>query len=71
MTDLEKAYHFVFSTPEGEMVLKDLIANHYIMASTFEHANDSFAMVAYREGGKNAVLRILAMSGKKLEATEI
>lgn len=71
MTDLEKAYRFVFSTPEGEMVLKDLIANHYIQASTFEHANDPFAMVAYREGGKNAVLRILAMSGKKLEATEI
>lgn len=71
MTDLEKAYRFVFSTPEGEIVLKDLITNHYIQASTFEHANDPFAMVAYREGGKNAVLRILAMSGKKLEATEI
>lgn len=71
MTDLEKAYRYVFSTHEGEMVLRDLIANHYIQASTFEQANDSFAMVAYREGGKNAVLRILALAGKKLEAMEI
>lgn len=71
MTDLEKLYRHVFSTPEGERVLNDLIANHFIQASTFEHANDSFSMVAYREGGKNAVLRILALSGKKLEAVEI
>lgn len=73
MKDAERAelYRHVFSTPEGERVLKDLMTTHYIQASTFEHANDSFAMVAYREGGKNAVLRILALAGKKLEATEI
>lgn len=66
-----KLYRHVFSTPEGERVLEDLIGAHFIQASTFEHADDSYALVAYREGGKNAILRILALSGKKLKATEI
>lgn len=69
--DIAEVYRHVFSTPEGKRVLEDLIENHFICASVFENANDPFAIVAYREGGKNAVLRILALAGKKLEATEI
>ena len=65
---IEDAYKYVFSTPEGEIVLEDLMSMHYISKSTFETPEDTPAMVAYREGGKNAVLRILAIAGKTLVA---
>lgn len=65
---IEEAYRHVFSTPEGEIVLADLMSMHYICKSIFESPDDTPTMVAYREGGKNAVLRILAIAGKSIVA---
>lgn len=52
------------------MVLEDLIDSHYIRRSTYELPSDTNELVAYREGGKNAVLRILALSGYTLAAKQ-
>lgn len=68
--DLREAYKICFSGEAGKKVLEDLIAAHYIGRSTYESATDSPNIVAYREGGKNAVLRILSYAGKRLVATE-
>ena len=66
--DIAAAYRHVFATPEGEIVLEDLMNMHYINRSTFEQPNDPATLIAYREGGKNAVLRILALAEKRLVA---
>jgi hypothetical protein len=50
------AYRAVFKSPDGELVLKDLMDAHGILTNTFE--GDVNKML-FREGGRNAVLRIL------------
>ena len=65
--DVIDAYRHVFAGPEADIVLKDLMAAHFITASTFQSPTDSYAMVAYREGGKNAVLRILSLANRSIE----
>lgn len=66
--DIAAAYRHIFATHEGEIVLEDLMNMHYINRSTFEQPNDPATLIAYREGGKNAVLRILALAEKRLVA---
>lgn len=49
-------YQTIFSTPEGQKVLWDLMSNHHIIGSTF--SSDTHEM-ALKEGERNVVLRIL------------
>ncbi len=51
-----QAYQSVFSGPEGELVLEDLIKTHHLLGSTFD--GDTTKTV-FREGERNVVLRIL------------
>lgn len=64
--DIEQAYRTVFSTNEGKIVLMDLMNAHCMSSSTMDETGRD--MVMYREGGRNAVLRILDLSGKRLMA---
>lgn len=70
LSSTELAYRRLFSTDDGIVVLDDLMKSHYISQSTFESPEDAASLVAYREGGKNAVLRILAMAGRRLTTKE-
>lgn len=68
--DVGSAYRRLFSTDDGQVVLEDLCNAHYINRSLYEHEEDREAIIAYREGGRNAILRILALSGVRLQSTD-
>jgi hypothetical protein len=57
-----KDYKRVFSSEQGNRVLADLIANHYVMNTTFaRHPNDPEGTMAFREGQRQVVMRILTI----------
>jgi hypothetical protein len=53
------AYKAVFTGPEGEMVLQDLMRTHWIGSTTFDEGNPR--KMVFREGERNVVLRILTL----------
>jgi hypothetical protein len=53
-----RQYQQVFSGPDGEAVLNDLMKTHYIVGSTFD---GDVNKALFREGERNVVLRILSM----------
>lgn len=53
-------YKAVFRTPEGERVMKDLMANNYILGNIFD--KDPMVM-AFRAGERQAILSILDKLG--------
>jgi hypothetical protein len=55
-----EAYHTIFSSPDGEMVLNDLINKHWVLKST-NSSGASDSEVIFREGERNVVLRILSI----------
>ncbi len=52
-------YKEIFNTPGGKRVLWDLMQEHYVIAPTFDGC-EALEM-AYREGQRNVVLRILQL----------
>ena len=52
-------YKRTFSSEQGKRVLYDLISAHNVMSPTYVRG-DAIEM-AYKEGGRNAVLRILTI----------
>lgn len=54
--DMIAAYRQVFSTPQGEKVLSDLIKRHVLRANFSENSN----IMAFKEGERSVVLNILA-----------
>jgi hypothetical protein len=61
-------YKRTFSSEQGRRVLHDLIAAHNVMTPTYVKG-DAIDM-AYREGGRNAVLRILTILETNEEAMQ-
>lgn len=55
---LMSAYQNIFKSPEGEMVLKDLMAAHGILTNTY---NGDVNNMLLKEGERNVVLRILSI----------
>lgn len=55
--DLVVAYQKVFATPEGDLILKDLMKIGYVDRTTF--APDSQYETAFREGQRALVLRLI------------
>ena len=53
-----KAYKNLFGSPEGQLVLNDLMQTHGMMSSSF--SGDSTQTV-FKEGERNVVLRILTI----------
>ena len=66
LKDLMDCYGHVFSPPEGEIVLQDILDHAYISRSTVEEASDSQSLVMFREGARNLALYILLRANKKL-----
>lgn len=61
-------YQKVFNSSEGKRVLFDLMLAHHVCHSTMGNDHNSHTM-AYREGERNVVLRIMATM--KLDAERI
>lgn len=53
-----KDYFDIFNSPQGQRVLNDMMRVHYVMNSTFD---PNPAVMALREGERNAVLRIMTI----------
>lgn len=51
-------YQQVFGSPEGLEVLYDMMSTHYVLNSTFD--GDARKCI-FREGERNAILRILSI----------
>jgi hypothetical protein len=63
--ELRSAYIRIFKdNPDGALVLKDLMAAHYILRSTFDIEP---VLHAEREGERNVVLRILTILDSRPE----
>lgn len=60
IVDLAVAYKNIFSSPQGEMVLYDLMNRGHILQSSFGK-NLSPHDIFFREGERNVVLQILSM----------
>ena len=54
-------YKRVFSSEQGKRVLSDLIASHYMMGSTFTRGAGSEQDMAFKEGQRQVVLRIMTI----------
>jgi hypothetical protein len=55
-----ESYRKVFTGPEGEKVLFDLMKNHHVLSSTFS-GQTSDRDVFLREGERNVILRIMSI----------
>jgi len=54
-------YKRVFGTEQGQRVLNDLIASHYVMGSTYGRGENAAMDLAFREGQRQVVLRIMTI----------
>lgn len=57
---VQSAYYAVFSSPEGQVVLEDLMHAHFITGPAVKES------VEYCEAQRNVVLRIMALSRRTL-----
>lgn len=55
---MDSAYKRVFNTPDGRLILQDLIEQHGVLHSVFDQNPN---LMALREGERNVVLRILSL----------
>jgi len=56
--ELMSAYQNIFRSPQGEIVLKDLMSTHGILTNTYKgNVNDMLV----KEGERNVVLRLLSI----------
>lgn len=56
--EMMSAYQNIFKSPDGELVLKDLMSTHGILSNTYKgNVNDMLV----KEGERNVVLRILSI----------
>lgn len=55
---MDSAYKRVFNTPDGRVILQDLIEQHGVLHSVFDQNPN---LMALREGERNVVLRILSL----------
>ena len=53
--DILAAYQNIFRSPDGELVLKDLMEQHWFLNSTYKE-NENLMLL--REGERNCILRI-------------
>lgn len=54
-------YKRTFSSEQGKRVLQDLMQAHYLMRPTLRKGNDLALNMAFNEGQRNVVLRILTI----------
>lgn len=56
--ELMSAYQNIFKSPEGELVLKDLMSTHGILSNIY---SGDVNQMLIREGERNTILRILSI----------
>ena len=61
---LKRDYEITFSSPEGKRVLHDLAINGHVLETSY---NLEPTLMAYNEGARNFVLRILTILKYKPE----
>ena len=54
-----EAYHSVFTSPNGKIVLNDMMKAHFVLQTT--HVPMDAVATAHNEGERNAVIRILSI----------
>lgn len=54
-------YKKVFASEQGKRVLNDLIRAHHVMTPTMVRGDETGLQMAYNEGQRNVVLRLLKM----------
>jgi hypothetical protein len=64
---LSHRYKRVFATPDGSLVLRDLMRAHYVVSNTY---NKDPIEMAFNEGQRNVVLRILKLVKEDIAAIE-
>ena len=62
-----QSYKRVFGTPDGQVVMRDMMAAHHFESSTLRAAGNPIdpLMLAVAEGERNVVLRILTFLNTK------
>ena len=55
---LLRAYHSVFNTPDGELVLNDLMSRNHFKTSSFNPEQRPMTTI-YNEGARSVILQIL------------
>lgn len=65
---LVSTYQYVFSTPEGKLVLEDLERSHHVHSTTFSPQAEK--AIYFAEGERNVVLRIKALLNRDLKQME-
>lgn len=66
--ELHQAYLDIFSSPSGQVVLKDMARAHYFERSTF---STDVVKMAEAEGERNVILRIRSILNAKPEQTTL
>ncbi len=56
--ELMSAYQNIFKSPQGELVLKDLMYSHSILSNTY---SGDVNQMLIREGERNVILRLLSI----------
>lgn len=64
---LQRAYNMVFRSPDGQIVLADLIAHCFGRRSTFDPQNPNALSLAHNEGRRDVLLRIEQFTQLSLE----
>ena len=62
-----QSYKRVFGTPDGQVVMRDMMAAHHFESSTLRAAGNPIdpLMLAVAEGERNVVLRIITFLNTK------
>ena len=66
--EVHQAYLDVFSSPSGQMVLKDMARAHYFERSTFHR---EVTIMTEREGERNVILRIRTLLNTEPDQTTL
>ena len=63
-----ESYKRAFTSKEGKLVLLDLMKEHYMLTTVFQGREEALG-IAFRDGQRNVILRILTIMG--LDTAEI
>lgn len=64
------AYHNIFNSKHGDIVIQDLMKRYHILDTTY-HPNDTPERAMYREGQRSVVLHIIALANIKRSGAKL
>lgn len=63
-------YKRVFGSEQGQRVLNDLIANHFVMNTTYSRGSQAELDMAFKEGQRQVVMRMMTIMNYDPEQVE-